>query len=142
MNKKKENGFTLIEIIIVVVIIGFLAATIGPNLFNRVSQAEKVTTKNQIKIIQMALDNYWLDNKNYPTTEQGLRALTEKPITYPIAGNWNGPYLEKKEIPKDAWGNKFEYRSPGYNNPEKYDIWSNGEDGIEGGKDSDDITNW
>ncbi|BDU49780.1 type II secretion system major pseudopilin GspG [Haliovirga abyssi] len=140
MGNKKENGFTLIEIIIVVVIIGFLAATIGPNLFNRVSQAEKTTSENQLKIIGLSLDNYRLDNKRYPSTEQGLIALIEKPITYPLPKNWNGPYLEKKEIPKDAWGNEYKYVSPGYNNKNSYDLWSLGADGEDGT--ADDIKNW
>ena len=104
--RKKQHGFTLIEILIVVVILGFLASTVGPELFNKVSQAERTSARNQIDVFKTALDNYRLDNRHYPSTEQGLEALIKKPSGSPAATNWNGPYLEKKEVPTDPRGNK------------------------------------
>lgn len=140
---KREKGFTLIEVLIVVVIIGFLVATVGPSLFNRVSQARQTAAQNQIDIFKLALDNYRLDSNNYPTTEQGLKALIEEPSIPPLPQNWAGPYLEKKEIPLDPWGNEYHYENPGRHNPNKYDLWSWGADNREGGTGEDaDVTNW
>ncbi|QTL97157.1 type II secretion system major pseudopilin GspG [Iocasia frigidifontis] len=143
---KKEDGFTLIEILIVVVIIGFLAATVGPNLFNRVSEARQTAAQNQMDIFKLALDNYRLDNGQYPTTQQGLAALIKEPGIPPLAKNWNGPYLDKKEIPLDPWGNEYQYLIPGNHNDHKYDLWSRGKDGSDGDEDGSgegaDVTNW
>ncbi len=139
----EEAGFTLIEIIIVVVIMGFLASLVGPELMGRVSQSRRTTAKNQLDSFGLALDNYKLDTGRYPTTEQGLKALIEKPSIPPIPSNWIGSYLEKKEIPTDPWGNEYHYRCPGEHNPNKYDLWSLGADGKQGGSGSGaDITNW
>lgn len=140
---KEEAGFTLIEILIVVVILGFLASTVGPELFNKVSQAERTSARNQIDVFKTALDNYRLDNRNYPSTEQGLKALIEEPSGAPAAPHWNGPYLEKKEIPKDPWGNEYQYQCPGEHNAHKYDLWSRGADNVAGGEGKGaDVTNW
>ena len=139
----KEDGFTLIEVVIVVIIIGFLAGTVGPNLFSRVSQARRTTAKNQLEIFALALDNYRLDTGRYPTTQQGLEALVEQPTSSPVPENWNGPYLDKREIPLDPWGNEYQYEYPGTNNPESYDLWSWGADGQRGGQGEDaEIANW
>ena len=138
-----DSGFTLIEILIVVVILGFLVATVGPNLFQRVSQAERTAAKNQLDVFELALDNYKLDNGRYPTTEQGLEALIYEPTLPPIPDKWRGPYLEKKEIPDDPWGNKYHYRCPGQHNNHSYDLWSYGADNKPGGSgDNADVTNW
>jgi len=140
---EKEQGFTLIEILIVVVILGFLASTVGPELFNKVSQAERTSAQNQLDVFKTALDSYRLDNRNYPSTEQGLQALIKEPTGSPPANNWNGPYLEKKEIPTDPWGNDYQYKSPGDHNQHKYDLWSKGADNTAGGEDqAADVTNW
>ena len=148
MRRKKDaryyqKGFTLIEILIMVVIIGFLTATISPELFNRVSQAKQTTTRNQLDILKLALDNYWLDNGHYPTTEQGLQALVEEPTIPPLPINWRGPYLEKKTVPVDSWGTQYQYLNPGVQNTHRYDLWSWGADYKEGGSgENSDITNW
>lgn len=135
-------GFTFIEIMIVVVIIGFLTAIIGPQIIGRIDQAKQVTAQNQLGNIEMALDQYYLDCGQYPTTEQGLKALRQKPTTSPVPEDWNGPYM-KKEVPKDPWGNKYHYKYPGEKNPSSYDLYSLGKDGQEGGTgDNEDITNW
>ncbi len=141
--RKREEGFTLIEILIVVIIIGFLTAMVGPRLFNRVSQARQTAAHNQLDIFKLALDNYRLDNGRYPTTEQGLEALVKKPMSAPVPSNWAGPYLDANQVPKDPWGHKYHYKYPGDNNDYKYDLWSWGGDNKEGGEGEDaDITNW
>ncbi|MDD5747047.1 MAG: type II secretion system major pseudopilin GspG [Candidatus Omnitrophica bacterium] len=135
----KKNGFTLIELMLVVIIIGTLAALVVPRLAGRAEQAR--TTAAQADIlsnIPMALDLYELDNGAYPTTQQGLAALVGQPTTPPLPKNWNGPYLKKK--PVDPWGNDYRYACPGTHNTEDYDLYSLGKDGIEGG--DDDLGNW
>ncbi|MFP4662094.1 MAG: type II secretion system major pseudopilin GspG [Halanaerobiales bacterium] len=140
---KREEAFTLIEILIAIVIVAAFLAVVGPELFSRISQSNQTAAGNQIDVFKVALNNYRLDNGRYPTNQQGLKALIEEPTTPPLPGDWNGPYLEKKEIPLDPWGNEYQYRIPGRHNTHKYDLWSNGKDGIEGGSDEDaDVTNW
>lgn len=141
--RRDEQGYTLLEILIVMIIIGVLVATVGPELFNRVNQAEQTAAKNQINVLKIALDNYRLDNGQYPTTQQGLTALIANPTTPPLARNWLGPYLEKQELPLDPWGYQYNYQSPGKNNQHKYDLWSYGADNREGGTgEKADVTNW
>ena len=141
--KRNEQGYTLLEILIVLIIIGVLVATVGPELFNRVSQAEQIAAENQIAVFKVALDNYRLDNGQYPTTQQGLKALIEDPSAPPAAKNWSGPYLEKKGLPLDPWGYEYHYQCPGKNNTHKYDLWSYGADNREGGTgEKADVTNW
>jgi general secretion pathway protein G len=138
-----RGGFTLIELLVVIVIIGVLAGVVGPRLFGKTDQAKVVAAKQQIEALSLALDSYQLDNGVFPTTQQGLKALVEKPSGKPEAKNWRGPYLKKKEIPSDPWGNPYEYSSPGKHNNEQYDLLSRGKDGKEGGEgDNADITNW
>jgi len=135
----KQKGFTLIELMLVVIIIGTLAALVIPRLAGRAEQAR--TTAAQADIlsnIPMALDLYELDNGAFPTTQQGLSALIEQTTTPPLPKNWNGPYLKKK--PVDPWGNDYRYACPGVHNPADYDLYSLGKDGTEGG--DDDIGNW
>lgn len=132
---QNRSGFTLIELMIVVVILAVLAAAVVPRLAGRTQQARINTAKMDISgNISVALDLYELDNGKYPTTEEGLSALLTKPAS---ATNWNGPYLKKKPI--DPWGNEYKYASPGTHNND-YDLYSLGPDGIEGT--NDDITNW
>ena len=140
MEIRKNNAFTLIEIMLVVIIIGILAAMIVPNIAGRGEQARKSTAKADIEAnLAAALDLYELDNGKYPTTEQGLNALLTKPSTNPETPSWNGPYLKKKKIPLDPWGRAYVYTCPGNHNKDEYDLLSYGPDGVEG---KDDITNW
>ncbi|RKY35070.1 MAG: type II secretion system protein GspG [Candidatus Omnitrophota bacterium] len=133
------KAFTLIELMLVVVIIGTLAALVVPRFTGRAEQARTTAAKADIlSNIPLALDLFELDNGNYPTTEQGLSALITKPTIPPLPNNWNGPYFKRK--PVDPWGNSYIYVSPGTYNKEDYDLSSSGKDGVEGGK--DDVTNW
>jgi general secretion pathway protein G len=140
MFKTLKRGFTLIEIMLVVVIIGILVAMLVPNIAGRSEQARKTAARTDIESnVGTALDLYKMDTGQYPTTEQGLSALLTPPTLSPVPTQWNGPYLKKKRIPKDPWGRDYVYVSPGVNNPESYDLSSLGPNGVEG---SNDITNW
>jgi general secretion pathway protein G len=132
-----QKGFTLIEIVIVVIIIGLLAALVGPRLFGKVSEAKLKTAKTQIELFGTALDAFRLDVGRYPTTEEGLKALREKPSDTEM---WKGPYLNK-EIPLDPWGRPYVYKSPGDHG--EYDLISYGLDGAEGGEgENQDVVSW
>lgn len=134
---KKEHGFTLVELLIVMVIIGLLAALVGPKMFGKVGKSKQKAAKAQITLLETALDTYRLDVGKYPTTDMGLQALRVKPND---VEKWDGPYLPK-EIPMDPWGRPYEYRSPGENGD--YDIISFGADGRPGGQEEDtDIVSW
>lgn len=136
---KDRKAFTLIEIMLVVVIIGILAALVVPRLAGRSEQARQAAARADIEAnLATALDLYELDNGQYPTTEQGLVALVEKPAAPPEPLNWRGPYLKKE--PKDPWGRAYVYKSPGEHNAADYDLASMGKDGVEGG--ADDVVNW
>ena len=135
--KRGEKGFTLIEVLIVMVILGLLAALVAPRMFGKVGKSRQKAAKAQIALFETALDTYRLDVGKYPTTEQGLEALREKPED---AERWDGPYLPK-EIPTDPWGHAYVYRSPGENG--EFDIISLGGDGKEGGEGEDeDVVSW
>lgn len=135
-----QSGFTLIEIMVVVAIIAILGATVVPLIMDRPEQARVVRAKTDIATLSAALDLYNLDNFNYPSTEQGLEALVERPSGDPEPANWKSSgYL--KNLPKDPWGRPYEYLSPGEGGD--YDIISLGRDGAEGGTEYDaDISNW
>lgn len=137
-----SSGFTLIEIMVVIVILAILAAVIAPRLIGRVDESRVTESKIQIKNFETALKMYKLDNGKYPTTSQGLVALVEMPRTNPVPRKWHkGGYLEKRRIPNDPWGNSFLYLSPGLHGD--YDLLSYGADGLKGGADFDsDINNW
>ena len=143
MKIKSGAGFTLLELMIVVVILGILATLLVPKIMHKPDEARVVKAKNDIKAIEMALKMYKLDNGMYPTTEQGLKALIEKPEIEPIPKHWReGGYLETNEVPKDPWGNPYIYRSPGEEGRE-YEIISLGADGKEGGTGVNaDIKSW
>jgi general secretion pathway protein G len=143
LRKNRKSGFTLIELLVVMVILGILAGLIVPRIVESPEEARKVKARLQIENLESALKIFKIDNGFYPTTEQGLVALVQKPETGRIPNNWReGGYLEKGAIPKDPWGNDFKYMSPGVNNRD-FDLWSMGSDGEDGGEDKDaDITNW
>ncbi len=135
--RRVEKGFTLIEILIVVIIIGLLASLVGPKLFSKVSGAKQKSAKAQIELFGTALDAFRLDTGRYPTSEEGLKALREKPSG---AEQWQGPYLPK-EIPMDPWGNPYVYKCPGDHG--EYDLISFGLDKVEGGEGENlDIVSW
>ena len=140
MFQNQRRGFTLIEIMLVVIIIGILVAMLVPNIAGRSEQARNIAARTDIESnLSTALDLYKIDIGQYPTTEQGLGALLTAPTASPVPTQWNGPYLKKKKVPKDPWGRDYVYVSPGVNNPESYDLSSLGPNGTEG---SNDITNW
>lgn len=131
------SGFTLIEIMLVVIIIAALSAMVVPRLVGRSEQAKVAVAKADIEShVPTALKLFELDNGFFPTTSQGLGALRTRPAVSPFPGNWNGPYLEKD--PVDPWGNPYEYMSPGKLRPD-FDIYSKGRDVT---SPDDDITNW
>lgn len=135
-----QHGFTLIEIMVVMVILGILAALIVPKIMGRPDEARTVAAKQDMASIQQALKLYKLDNQKYPTTEQGLQALVTKPTTSPIPGNWKtGGYLER--LPQDPWGAPYQYLNPGLHG--EFDIISFGADNASGGEGNDaDIGSW
>lgn len=137
-----RSGFTLIEIMVVIVILAMLAAFVGPKLMGRSDDAKIQTTKTQIRGIETALKLYKLDNGTYPSTEQGLNALVTKPTVGLIPKSYkDSGYLESKSVPKDAWGNDYLYVSPGEHGD--YDLYSFGADGVKGGeKNNADINSW
>ncbi len=136
----RNRGFTLIEVMVVIVILGILAAMIIPKVMSRPDEARIIAARQDIGSIVQALKLYKLDNMRYPTTEQGLQALVKKPTTPPIPLNWkNNGYLEK--LPKDPWGNPYQYLQPGLHG--EFDVISRGADGTEGGEGNDaDIGSW
>jgi general secretion pathway protein G len=137
-----RSGFTLIELMVVIVILALLGALVAPKLLGRTDDAKIQTTRTQIGNLETALKLYKLDNGNYPSTEQGLNALVTKPTVGVIPKNYkDGGYLEKKQVPKDGWGNDYLYISPGEHGD--YDLFSYGSDGAKGGEGKNsDITNW
>jgi len=135
--RKREKGFTLIEMLIVMVILGLLAALVGPRMFGKVGKSRQKAAKAQISLFETTLDTYRLDTSRYPTTEQGLQALRTKPGG---VERWDGPYLPK-DVPVDPWGHAYQYRSPGEHG--EYDIISFGADGTSGGEgENEDVVNW
>lgn len=140
LRRRAQRGFTLIEIMVVVVIMGVLAALVVPKLINRTGESKVAAAKVDIATIMQALKLYKLDNQRYPTTEQGLVALIEKPSSGPAANGWKaGGYVEK--MPKDPWGNPYQYLSPGVKG--EVDVFSYGADGQPGGTGDDaDIGSW
>lgn len=129
-NLRKSGGFTLIEIMVVIVILGVLGALVVPNVLGRTGEARMKAAQVDLRAIETALDMYRMDNFVYPSSDQGLQALVSKPSGFPEAKNWTEPYLKK--APKDPWGNEYQYISPGSSGP--YDLYSLGADGKPGGE--------
>lgn len=141
MNNRNERkrvlrrGFTLMELLLVLVILGVLAALVIPKFTGRSEQARETAAKADIASIKLAINTFEIDNGRYPTTDEGLGALITKPAN--VSG-WRQPYLDGG-MPKDPWGNEYQYRYPGQRNPQGFDLWSFGPDGRES---EDDIGNW
>jgi len=136
--KNKNRGFTLLELLVVLVIIGLLAGIVAPRLFKNVSKSEITTARAQIDSLGKALDQYRLDVGHYPASQEGLAVLMQRPAA---EANWNGPYL-KKAVPLDPWGQPYQYTFPGVKSPD-YDLSSFGPDKVAGGdKENADIGNW
>ncbi len=134
----KQYGFTLIELLVVLVILGLLAGLVGPQVLRYTGSAKSDTARLQIEELGAGLDLYHLEVGRYPSSNEGLKALVEKPAGVSV---WNGPYLKKKRIPSDPWNNEYHYISPGEQGP--YDLYSLGSDNMEGGEDNDaDIVSW
>jgi len=133
----RENGFSLIELIVVLVILGLLAGIVGPRLWDRVGESKAQVAKLQIAELGNALALFRFDVGRYPTMSQGLQALVEDSGIQ----NWSGPYLSKNTVPKDTWGRDYQYRFPGDHGD--YDVWSLGADGEQGGEGDDaDVNSW
>ncbi|MBP6094860.1 MAG: type II secretion system major pseudopilin GspG [Methyloversatilis sp.] len=136
-SRTAQRGFTLLELLVVMVIIGLLAGYVGPRYFSQIGKSEVKAARAQIDALEKALDQFRLDNGRYPTTEEGLKSLVERPST---ASKWGGPYL-KKAVPADPWDRAYIYRAPGEHG--EYDLSSLGKDGQPGGtEEAADITNW
>jgi general secretion pathway protein G len=138
MNGKRSLGFTLIELIAVLIILGLIASIVAPNVMKRVGGARAKTARVQLEELGAALDLYFLELGQYPSSEEGLEALIEQPSEAP---QWNGPYLKKSKVPDDPWGNPYRYEFPGKHGD--YDLASLGADNAEGGEgDNADVTSW
>ena len=138
LRARRPRGFTLIELMVVLVIIGVLAALIVPNVLDRADDARVTAARTDVNNLMQALKLYRLDNQRYPTSEQGLQALVARPTSGPIPPNWK-PYLDK--LPNDPWGKPYQYLNPGLHG--EIDVFSYGADGLPGGEGFDaDVGNW
>ena len=136
--RHSTRGFTLIELLVVLMILGLLAGLVGPRIMKYLGGAKTGTAQLQIEEFGAGLDLYHLEVGRYPTSDEGLLALSEQPAG---VSNWHGPYLKKKNIPADPWGNEYRYRSPGENSD--YDLYSLGRDNADGGSGEDaDLVSW
>lgn len=142
LRPSRTGGFTLIEIMVVITILGILAALIVPRVVGRTDDARIAAARQDIASVMQALKLYRLDNGRYPTTEQGLQALITKPSTEPVPMNWKqGGYLERSSVPRDPWGQPYQYLNPGLRG--EIDVFSFGADGQSGGQNTDaDIGSW
>jgi general secretion pathway protein G len=140
IGNRVQRGFTLLEVMVVVVILGILAALVVPKIISRPDEARAIAAKQDIASLMQAFKLYRLDNQRYPTTEQGLQALLVKPTSSPVPLNWKpGGYIER--LPKDPWGNLYQYLNPGLRG--EIDVFSYGADGAPGGEGNDaDIGSW
>jgi general secretion pathway protein G len=143
-DRRPARGFTLIEIMAVVLIIGLLSSIVGFAVFQQVDKGRVTAAQTQIASLENVLELYRMDNARFPTTEQGLLALVEPAATAPEPRNFpQGGYLKGGRVPLDPWGNAYQYESPGQHNPQSFDLWSWGADGAAGGSGVDsDLGNW
>lgn len=138
MKAKRRRGFTLVELLVVLAILGLLVGLVGPQVMKHLSGAKSDTARLQVADFEAALDTFYLDNGRYPTTSEGLEALVQAPAGMK---KWNGPYLKKGVVPKDPWGRDYIYKSPGEHG--QYDLYTYGADGAPGGtKEDADIVSW
>jgi len=142
--RTRSGGFTLIEIMAVVLIIGLLGGIVGAVVFSQVDKARVNTARTQVEQLESVLEFYRMDNARYPSSEQGLQALVRKPSGDPQPRNYRPEgYVQGGVVPKDPWGEDYQYRAPGEHNPYSFDLWSFGADGKPGGDGNDaDIGNW
>ncbi len=131
-----RRGFTLIELVVVIIVLGLLAGLVGPRILGRLSEAKTTTARTQIELLGVALDSYRLDNGNYPTTEQGLAALRDRPAREPLPANWGGPYL-RKALPLDPWGRPYIYTVAPAQAASGFELRTLGKDGKPGGEGED-----
>ncbi len=137
-SRSRRRGFTLVELLVVLAILGLLVGLVGPQVMKALGGSKTKTARIQIEDLSATLDIYRLELGRYPTTNDGLQALVENTAG---ASNWNGPYLKKNQVPKDPWGFDYQYRSPGEHG--SFDIWSLGADNREGGEgENQDILGW
>jgi general secretion pathway protein G len=137
---KRSRGFTLVEIMVVVVVIGILASIIIPQFIGTTSDAKIAAAKGTVSELDSAIERFYVQMDRYPTTEEGLKVLVDPP-TADDAKQWRGPYI--KQLRNDPWGNPYQYMNPGTHHPTSYDIWSRGKDGVDGGDgENADIGNW
>jgi general secretion pathway protein G len=133
---RRRAGLTLIELVVVLVVLGLLASLVFPVVFGRVGDARMTTADTQVKALGTALETYRLDTGSYPTTDQGLTSLRERPTRGVAPSNWRGPYI-REAIPQDPWGRPYVYRFPGARTPAAYDLFTLGRDGKDGGEGED-----
>ena len=140
--RRTRRAFTLIELLVVIAIIAALASVVGPSIFGNVGEARISAARSQLKIFELALDSYRLDNDEYPTTDQGLQSLRALPVGGLPPRSWKGPYL-RQGVPLDPWQRPYQYVFPGVANPTGYDLYTFGRDGRPGGTGEDaDVTSW
>jgi general secretion pathway protein G len=138
--KNRRNAFTLVELMVVVVILGILAATIIPNIVGKAGEAKIGAAKADVTELESAIERFYLNMDRYPSTDEGLKVLVDPPTTEDVK-NWRGPYI--KLLRNDPWGNPIQYRYPGTHHPTSFDVWSRGEGGQDGGEgNAADIGNW
>jgi general secretion pathway protein G len=138
----RRTGFTLIEMMVVIAIIGTLALLVGPNIMGRFGDANRTAARTQVELLTVALENFRMDTGRYPTTEEGLAVLRTWSLPSPRPVGWRGPYL-RKPVPADPWHRAYLYRAPGEHNPGSYDLYTLGQDGEQGGEgEAADVTSW